>query len=389
MILNNAKIVLEDRIIESGYLIIKNNFIVEIGDELYREEANDILDLNGKLVLPGFIDSHVHGGYGVDFEQGDKNRFSQFAKNVLQEGVTSYVQGTITNSIEDNLRYFKEFKTFKEEQAKTIDEATCLGIYMEGPFISKLKKGAHQEDLIIKPDLTLISELVEASGNNLKIVIFAGENSDDYLFVKHLKQANIIPAIGHSNISNDEFNEFYKGQVHRMTHLFNGMSPITHQQPGLTLSGLINQDILVEVISDGIHLNNDILKLIYQTKDLSRICIITDAMNAKGLADGEYRLGNLPVIKKGMKVVLKDTGNLAAAVATYDHNIRNFVKATNISMIDLIKLTSINVAKEMKIYDTTGSIALNKQADLVILDKELCVIKTILKGKIVYEKIKD
>ncbi|AVP49120.1 N-acetylglucosamine-6-phosphate deacetylase [Williamsoniiplasma luminosum] len=379
MILKNAKIVLEDEILENGYLIIHDNKIKAIGQGSIAEDG---IDLKGKWILPGFIDCHVHGGYGVDFETGDQDRFQTFAKAVGQEGITKYLQASVTTDV---VTMEKNFKAFGAYMSTKREGSICLGAHMEGPFIAVEKKGAHDEKLLIKPNIELTNQVIKWSNHHLKMITYAGDLQDGS-FTKFLIQNKIEPSIGHTNMLASEFEKDYLLGAKHVTHLFNGMSGIEHQRPGLVVGAINHRDVLVEVISDGIHLQPEILRFIYQVKGAENICIITDAMNAKGLADGEYFLGQLPVIKTGMKVCLKSNGALAGAGATYDHNVRTMKKYTNASMNELIKMTSINIAKQLNIFDQTGSLAPNKLADLVVLDHDLNVEMTIAEGKIVYEK---
>lgn len=379
MILKNGKIVLEDRIIDQGYLIIRDNKIKDIVEGTTNQDG---IDLKGNWVLPGFIDCHVHGGYGVDFETGDANRFATFAEHVGQEGITKYVQASVTNSVKTNDRLYKEFGNYMQQKNKT--GAVCLGAHLEGPFISPAKKGAHEEKLLIKPSIELTDKWNKLSHNNLKIVTYAGEEQDGS-YTRHLIGNDILPSIGHTDLEAWEFEKDWNLGVKHVTHLFNGMSGVDQHRPGLAVAALNHSDVVAEVISDGIHLKPEMLKLIFDHKGPEKIVIITDAMNAKGLPDGEYKIGQLPVIKTGMKVALKSSGNLAGAGATYDHNVRTFKEVCGIGMLDLIKMTSINIAKQLNVIDQTGSLVPNKLADIVVLDRELKVKMTIAEGRIIYQ----
>jgi N-acetylglucosamine-6-phosphate deacetylase len=379
MILKNAKIVLEEQIIDQGYLIIQDKKIKDIVPGSTDQEG---IDLKGQWVLPGFIDGHVHGGYGVDFETGGKDRFEKFAQKVAQEGITKYCQASVTNSVKDNDKYYQEFGEFLRQ--KNHSGAICLGAHLEGPFISPAKKGAHDEKLLLAPDIKLTARWNKLADQKLKIVTYAGERQDGS-YTQYLIEQGILPSIGHTDLLASEFEKDYALGVRHVTHLFNGMSGVDQHRPGLAVAALNHPDVIVEVISDGIHLKPEILKLIWDHKKADGIVIITDAMNAKGLADGEYKIGQLPVIKTGMKVVLKNNpASLAGAGATYDHNVRTFKEVCGIQMTDLIKMTSINLAQQLKIFDQTGSLAPNKLADIVVLTKDLKVAMTIVEGKIVY-----
>jgi N-acetylglucosamine-6-phosphate deacetylase len=380
MILKNAKIILEDKEIQNGWIEIENNLIKSVNEGTTDLEGTD---LGGNTILPGFIDCHVHGGYGVDFETGTVEGYEKFAKLVAQEGITKYCQGSVTNSQENNKKYMAAFKEFMSNQKP--DSAICMGAHLEGPFISPAKKGAHELELLRKPNVPDMKELIELSGDNVRVVTYANDLQDGS-FTKFLLEKNIIPSMGHTDTDYaDALRDYELGAKH-CTHLFNAMSEVDHRRPGLATLVLNKEDFLAEVISDGIHVEPPVLELIYKTKGPKQICIITDAMNAKGLPDGEYRLGNLPVIKTGMKVALKESGLLAGAGATYDHNVRTYHKTVGMNMVELSWMTSTNIAKQMNIYNETGSIAANKLADLVVMDKDLNVVMTIAEGNVAFQK---
>ncbi|AHI53934.1 N-acetylglucosamine-6-phosphate deacetylase [Spiroplasma sabaudiense Ar-1343] len=379
MLFKNAKIVLENQIIELGFLKVEGTKITKIGEGKCDEPG---IDLQGSWILPGFIDVHVHGGYGTDFETGTVAGYNNFAQKVAQEGITKYLQAAVTNSIADNQKILKEFSNFMSQQ-NGLSQSRCLGAHLEGPFISPERKGAHELKLLMAPNIGIMEELVKLANNTIRMVTYASDLQDGE-FTKFLLSQNIIPSAGHSNMRASQFEADYQIGIRHITHLFNGMSGVSQHEPGLATAALLHDDVVVEVITDGIHIQPETLKLIYKIKGPNGIIVITDAMNAKGLPDGDYKLGGLEVEKEGIKVVLKGTSTLAGAGATYDYNVRFFLKTCGFSMTDLIKMTSINAAKQLQIFDQTGSIALNKLADLVILDKDLKVVKTISEGKIVF-----
>jgi N-acetylglucosamine-6-phosphate deacetylase len=380
MILKNARIILEDKEIKNGWIEIEDKKIKNIGEGA---TTLDGTDLNGKTIMPGFIECHVHGGYGVDFETGTVEGYKKFAKLVAQEGVTKYCQGSVTNSQENNIKYFGAFKEFMASQ--TEPAAICLGCHLEGPFISPEKKGAHELELLAKPNEKDMQELIDLSGNNIRVVTYAN-NLQDGSFTKFLLKNHIIPSMGHTPTSYDDAMRDYKLGAKHCTHLFNAMSGVDHREPGLATLALDYDDFLVEVISDGIHVAQPVLELIYRAKGPKQICIITDAMNAKGMPDGEYKLGNLDVVKKGMRVALKSSGMLAGAGATYDHNVRIYHSLIGMSLVELSWMTATNIAHQLGIYEETGSIEVNKLADLVVVDDDLNIAMTIVEGQVAFQK---
>lgn len=386
MILYNAKIILEDKIIENGWIETEDNIIKTINSETYKGKEG--IDVKGNILMPGFIDCHVHGGYGFDFESSSIEDFNQFAKKIATEGVTKYCQATVAqpyDAIEKALTVYA--KWMKEENNGP--QARQIGAHLEGPFISKEKKGAHKPELLFDADKQITKKWIKASNNNIRLITYAIEN-DKCNYTTFLIKNNILPSVGHTNASAKLFKE--KGidsGVKHITHLFNAMSGVNQHQPGVATQSLIDDNITCELITDGIHIKEEVIKLTYKLKGHEQIIIITDAMNAKGLTDGDYKLGPLDVEKKGQKVVLKGTDTLAGSGATYDHCFRTMKKIIDLDYVKMSYMSSINVAKQLNIFDKTGSIQEGKLADLVILDKKNeNVILTITEGEIAYSKNK-
>ncbi|WP_338982807.1 N-acetylglucosamine-6-phosphate deacetylase [Spiroplasma endosymbiont of Othius punctulatus] len=383
MIIKNANIVLEDKIIKNGSIEIENGLIKNISETTIG--GDEVIDAKGQFVLPGFIDIHGHGGYGIDHNTFEIEKFNEYRKKVGREGVTSYLHSTVTMSDEQITKSFPVFAEFMKSQKQ--DGATCYGMYMEGPFISKERKGAHEEAMLQKPDPKVFDKYNKLSGNNVKIVVYAPENSVGN-FTEHLVKQGVIPSVGHTTVNAEQFQEFADKGSNNITHLFNAMSGVDHYNPGLVVGAINDNRVMCELITDGIHVHPKTLKMAYKAIGPDRIIIITDSMNAKGLPDGNYFLGPLAVVKKGMKITLAEGNTLAAAGSTYDNNVRTMAAAAGITndLSTLIKMTSINSAKHLGIYDVTGSITIGKKADLVFVNDKIEVLKTIANGRIEFTK---
>lgn len=385
MLIKNVKIILLNKIIQNGWIEINKDKIISINEGMTNKTG---IDGKKNYLFPGFIDCHVHGGYGVDFEDASPNTFNLLAKKITAEGVTSYCQATVTQSDIVTSKSLKIYsKWMKEENSRPLKQAKQIGCHLEGPFISLEKKGAHKAELIKKCNVEIIKKWINDSGNNIKIVTYAPENDANSEFVKFLVKNKIVASAGHSNCTSYIFQKkaFVYGSNH-VTHLFNAMSGVNQHHPGLATAALINNQVLCELISDGVHVKSEVIKLIYDLKKDDGICLITDATKPKGLPDGNYHLGPLETVKKGMRVVIKNTNNLAGSVATYDHCVRFFKKTTKISDIGLSKVTAYNIAKQIKIDHLTGQIKPNLYADLVLLNKKYEILKTIVRGQLVYQK---
>ncbi|WP_419334336.1 N-acetylglucosamine-6-phosphate deacetylase [Spiroplasma endosymbiont of Sarcophaga variegata] len=383
MILKNAKIVCEDQVITNGWLEIKDNKIIIVNAGQTTEPG---YDLQQAIIIPGFIDGYVHGGYGEDTEKGTIGSFQKFAQEVAQEGITKYCQTIITGSDETITSILTVYQDYMANYNKG-PQARQIGAHLEGPFISKTFKGAHDETLLQAPNIELLKKWIAVSNDNIRIVTYAPEEEDGS-FTKFLLEHNILPSIGHSNATFDLVAERVKMGVKHVTHLYNAMSKYDHRQPGVVPAVLNFNEVVGELISYEIHVNENIINLNYKIKGATGIALVTDAMLAKGLPDGEYQFVPLPVVKTGQKVVIKGTETIAGSVATYDYCVRNFHHFTNCSLQELALVASTNIAKQLGIFEKTGSIAVGKLADLVVLDSELKVLMTLCEGEVAYSQLK-
>ena len=399
LFLKNAHIILKDKEIKNGFIKIVNDKIVLINDmnqflKLHLSDNKKIIDLKHQVLMPGFIDPHVHGGYNHDFETSSKVDFSDFATKIAQEGVTSFCQATVTQSFDVLKKSFQLYQQWLQENKSSQTQAKQIGIHMEGPFLSKEKKGAHKLSLLQQPNQEMVAKLIKASGNNIKVITYALELDDLKLsFSKFLHQNHILASIGHSNILAKEFlAKYQKVKIHQVTHLHNGMSTYSHfttghgKEAGLVTAALLADDVYCELISDGIHNNKETVALTYKIKGYQKIILITDAMKAKGLKNGFYKLGPLDVYKDDYQVTLKDSNLLAGSVAKFDHCFRKFKEFTNANYVQMSHVSSLNAAKQLQVDHLVGSIEINKDADLVCLDNDDQVVLTISKGKIIFQK---
>lgn len=379
LLLKNVEIVLFDRNI-FGSLLIDDNFIKKIGS--VNINADKEIDCKGLKVFPGFIETHVHGGYGYDFEQNSIDSYKKFSKEIVKEGITKFLFASVTSTPKNISSYLKTFANFYNQQ--DIYSAKCLGVHLEGPFISIEKKGAHKQDLIIKPNIDLVKQWISDSNNLVKIITFDIENDHNSDFLKFLNSQNIIGSVGHCNSTSKTF-KLKAGDIgcYRVTHLFNGMSGLSHNNPGVASAALNDSRVLCELICDGFHVDKDLIKIAYMCKSSRKITLITDAMIAKGMDDGDYKLGELDVQKKDGKCTLKNTSILAGSVTTYDKCFKNFHDWILPNDQELAHVSSYNSAIQLGLKNT-GIIKENYLADLVLVDKEYKLVMTICEGKIVY-----
>lgn len=368
----NALIYTGEGEIEKGYIRFEDE-ILGIGKmEFYeQDESDEETDIEGKMIIPGFIDVHSHGGYGVDNMDADPEKINDMINKMLAEGITSYFPTTITQSDEQIEACLKAIK----EVAET--NTLIQGIHIEGPFISKEFKGAQPEAFIRPAQLDTLKKWQEASGDRIRLITYAPETGDVSEFEEYCNENNIILSAGHSGATYDELKE---SKATHITHLFNGQKGLHHREIGVSGYGLLEDDVMVEMIVDGYHISGPMVKLAFKAKGAEGIQLITDSMRAKGLPDGESELGGQKVTVKDKQARLAD-GTLAGSVLTFIDAFKNMIEFTDCSILDAVKMSSTNQAKEFNL-EKKGQLKPSFDADMLIIDKDLTIKQTILGGKI-------
>lgn len=374
MILKNANIVLEDEIIKSN-IQIKNGKIFKISSDI---ESDNSIDCEGKFLIPGFIDVHIHGIGGYDAMDGTTEAITAISQNVLKKGVTSYLPTLLTESTEKIHKGFeavKKTKSMKPEKA-----ADIIGVHMEGPFFSEEFKGAQNPKYLQYGSVDSLEKLIGNHWDILKILTCAPERIDTDIIYK-LRKNHVIASIGHTSADNDLVEKASLLGMNHCVHLYNGMKGLHHREPGTAGAILYNDRIYAELILDGIHVHPKMAKIAYKCKG-NKLMLITDAMRAAGLEDGKYDLGGQDVFVKNGEARL-ESGALAGSTLTMDTAFKNALKFLDSDIIKVVKLTSTNAAEQLKLH-SKGKIEVGRDADLLVLDKEYNIEKIIKDGNIIY-----
>ena len=384
ILIKNATIYLDDATLEDGYILIDGETIKEIGPAHQApHEADEILTLSpNEVVLPGFIDMHIHGAGGSDAMDGTVEAVAHMAAFLPKEGTTSFLPTTMTQSPESIEQALGALHQFSQSD-NVPGAADVIGIHLEGPFVNPSKAGAQPVQYIINPDAELFKKWYELSGKTIKQVTLAPEEPGGKELVELLNKEGIISSIGHTGATYQEAMEAISLGVSQATHLFNQMTGLHHRDIGAAGASLMNENIYAELIVDGIHVSPEMVELSLKLKGIDRTILITDAMRAKGLSDGKYDLGGQDVFVKGKEARLED-GALAGSILKMNDAVKNIITYTGCSLRDAVQMAAVNPAKQLNIYDKKGSIAAGKDADIVILDDDFQVRTTICRGKIAY-----
>ncbi|WP_416729701.1 N-acetylglucosamine-6-phosphate deacetylase [Fictibacillus sp. JL2B1089] len=384
--LKNATIYGETQTMHRGSITIQNGKIIDLSKDSYPgDNQTEIIEFPETYhVVPGMIDVHIHGAAGADTMDATFDALQTIANVLPQEGTTSFLATTMTqdqNKIEKALENAGLFI----EAGQVEGTAETLGIHLEGPFISEKRAGAQPVGAIIKPDLELFKQWQELASGYIKLVTIAPEIEGSLEVISYLHEQNIVASIGHSDASYEEVVSGMKAGASHVTHLYNGMRGLHHREPGVVGAALLHGELTTELIADGIHVRPELISLTYKQKGNERVVLVTDAMRAKCLGDGQYDLGGQEVTVQHETATLKD-GTLAGSIIKMNAAVKNMMQFTGCSIFDIILMTSVNPAKELNVFDRKGSLAPGKDADIVVLDEDYEVVITFCKGHIAYRR---
>lgn len=370
-----------------GNEIIKTNLLIEDGKISYigklDKEYKDLVELDSKkIVVPGFIDEHVHGAAGSDAMDGTIKDLETIACALAKEGTTAFLATTMTQSkanIDKALNNVNEYMKLNNEKG-----AKVLGVHLEGPFISLKHVGAQPIEHVQKPTVENFKHYEEASGGNIKIVTLAPEVEGAFELVKYCKEKGIVASIGHSDATYKDCQEALKNGASNITHTYNAQKGLHHREIGVVGSAMLFDEFNCEAICDGIHLSIPAINLLIKNKPADKFTLITDAMRAKHMPDGVSELGGQTVYVKGDEARLAD-GTLAGSVLKMNKAVANIMKFANKDLVTAVSYASINPAKNLNVFDKMGSIEVGKFANFAIVDNDVNVYQTIREGKVIFE----
>jgi len=391
MIIKGADILTPQGIIESGIIEIKDGIITRISPPECGSEGagrtcgcvdeHSVIDATGLTVVPGFIDIHAHGGGGCDIEDGNFESLEKMCITHAAHGTTGILPATTSPPRGLLLEVAGLFRSYTGRP--TSRGAEVLGIHLEGPWLNPKMKGAQPLSGIRRPSIDELDRLIDASSGNIRMVTLAPEMPGALDLIRHAKDSGLIVSLGHSSATYDQvLAAVDKGATH-ITHAYNAMSGLHHRNPGMVGAMLSCDRLTVDVILDGFHIHRAAAKILLKCKGKDNVALITDATMAAGMPEGEYELGGQKVIHKDGAVRLPD-GTLAGSALTMDKAVRYLVLELGCSLSDAVKMASQTPARILGLDKKKGSVEVGKDADLVLLDKDLQVKATFVCGDPVY-----
>jgi N-acetylglucosamine-6-phosphate deacetylase len=372
-----AQIITTQKILQN-YAVIFDDKITHIIPEeaLIHYDVSEKINAQGLYLSAGFIDIHVHGCAGIDTMDERVDGITLLSEKLAQTGVTAFLPTTMTMRFDQMERTFIRIRT----AMGNAPGAQVLGCHLEGPFINKNFKGAQDSAYILPPDFGKVKDYVDV----IKIITMAPEWPESAVFIRRCIDKGMTVALGHSAISYEEAMASIKEGVSHITHIFNALTPFHHRHPGV-VGAAADSDVTCELIADNIHVHPAAQRLLLKIKGFDKIILITDAMRASLMSDGKYDFGGQIVTVQDGKARLA-SGVIAGSVLTLNQAVFNFKQTSGLDLAKVISMVTVNPAERLGIAERKGSIAVGKDADMVIFDDTLAIHMTIVRGKTIYRR---
>jgi N-acetylglucosamine-6-phosphate deacetylase len=325
---------------------------------------------DGRWILPGFVDIHTHGGGGHTFTTGDAAQARGAAAFHLRHGTTTMLASLVSSPVEVMREAVLAY-------APLVAEGVIAGIHFEGPYLSHIRCGAQNPAFLRDPDPGELSELVKLANGTLRMVTIAPERAGALEAIALLREHSIVAAIGHTDSSYEQVKAGIASGATVATHLFNGMRPLNHREPGPIVALLDSPQVVCELVADGVHLHDGTLAFAAHSAGASRSALITDAMAAAGMPDGDYDLGGQAVVVAGGVARLKRDGSIAGSTLTMAAAVRQALRA-GLSIVEVAMMAATTPAK---VLGLDKRLAVGCDADLVVLDEQLQVTRVVRAGR--------
>lgn len=358
-----------------GYLEIRDGYFGEWRSEL--PDGADLLDYRGYQIAPGLVDTHIHGYGGADIMDADPQGVLQMSQALLSTGVTSFLPTTLTSSFEQ----LEKAAASVASVAGTEKGAKIQGIYFEGPYFTEEYKGAQNPAYMGDPSLEEFDTWQKAANGLIKKIALAPERDGVATFVSAMKERGVTVALGHSNATYAQAKAAVDAGASVWVHVYNGMRGLTHRELGMVGSAYHIPNTYAEWICDGHHSVPEAGDILIKQKGYDHVALITDCMRAGGCPEGDYMLGEFPVVVENGTARLKSSGSLAGSILKLKDGLKNVVKWGLASPAEAIRMASYVPAKSVNIDDVCGQLTAGYPADFIVLDKDLNLLATYINGE--------
>ena len=372
------RIILADEVLENAYLEIMDGKFGYASIE--KPLLGEIIDYTGKTIAPGLVDTHIHGFHGADVMDNDFKSVKTMSKGLVTTGVTSFLPTTLTSAAD----LLEEVAAKIGAHYQEVEGARILGIFFEGPWFTEEHKGAQNPAYMGDPDLKQFKKWQAASNGLIKKIAIAPERDGAAEFTRMVTASGVQVALGHSSATYEEALEVVDAGASTFVHTYNGMSGLLHRAPGMVGAAMAS-DAYAEVICDGLHVHPGAAKALIKAKGWEKTILITDSMSAGGMPEGEYKLGEFPVIVKDGAARLI-SGNLAGSVLDLMTAVKNVVNWGIAPLEIAVRMATQVPAESIGVGDQVGTIEAGRVADFIVIDENLDLQATYMAGQAVYER---
>lgn len=367
------------RLLDLPVVVVEDGLIASIRTRAEGEVPSEarVLDFPGATLAPAFFDVHLHGAKGYDVMEATPAALAAIGDFLAEHGTGSYLATTVTAPLDATLRSLADIAKLAA-QPPVEGQARLIGIHLEGPFLSHAKRGVQPAEHLLAPDIATFDRLFEAAEGQIRLMTLAPELPGAVELTAHATSRGVRVSLGHSNATAVETRAAIAAGAVSATHTFNAMRPLDHREPGVLGTVLSDDSLFAELISDGIHVAPEMVKLWWRSKGLERAILVTDAMSAAGMPDGTYQLGGFAVeVAQGRAMA---RGVLAGSVLTLDRALENFVEFTDAPLESALRLLTVNPASMSGVGDLAGSLAVGQAASFVAVDRTGKLVGSVVNG---------
>jgi N-acetylglucosamine-6-phosphate deacetylase len=369
-LLANGKVVTLDAVLDPGWIEVVNERIVGVGEGIPARPAD--VDLAGRIVVPGFVDTHVHGGGGASYLTATLEETARVAEFHRSHGTTTTLASLVSTTAE-------ELERQVVATADLVVDGVVAGMHLEGPWISEARKGAHDPACLRPAERAELDRLLALGRGTIRMVTLAPELPGGLDAVRRVCEAGVVAAVGHSDADYATVIDAVDAGATVATHLFNGMPPLHHRAPGPVGALLEDERVTVELIADGMHVHPGVIAVAARSAGPDRVSLVTDAMAAAGMPDGVYNLGHRPVRVENGLVMLVSGESIAGSTLTMDAAFRLAVQQAGQTLTQAARMASTTPARTFG-FTEVGALQAGLLADLVVLDSELSTAAVMRRG---------
>ncbi len=374
----HGRIITPEIEVRDGALVIEDGQILSLGKASKTQipDRTDVVDCAGKVLAPGFIDLHLHGGGGHDFL--DEQGLVGAARFHASCGTTAILPTLCPDTLPNLKKQLSLFgKGYPANEQGSLPE--ILGIHLEGPFLNAKRKGCFDPDLFLPYQPGMVNDLSEASKGTLRLMTLAPELPGGMELIREVRDRGIIPCLGHSDATYEQTVEAVSAGLRHAVHLFNAVRGFHHREPGCAMAALLHPEVSVEMIVDGHHLHKAAVEMIYRLKSEDKVILVSDAVPLAGHHDGTFMLGGKAVkVEEGRAV--NDEGSLAGSLLTMAGALKKTVQWAGIPLRDALRMASLNPARLLGLSNKKGRLFAGGDADFVILSESLEVQEVYIGG---------